>query len=573
MAAEPKGSFDLDSVSPEELDRIVTDMGGQRVFSRHYGVARSTLQLRLHKVHRDPFSFKPPPEPRKITVAPGEVRRFILTSAQDQTSIHDDFLTNLEAYRDHLAKTGPCEIMIAGYLYNKKLFGRGKAKDKDGKATDKNEEIPDWHYRIIPYLVNQRVRLGEGIEWCGEMNTLPTATNPLSGFETYTKERWGVFPHAKVQLQSVPTMKNSPAKQNMTTGSITRENYIARKAGIKASFYHEIAAVLVEVSGDGTFFCRHLLAEEDGSFMDLDVRVQTEKDDSPRKNTPFITTGNRVAAINWGDLHVAQIDPVVARASFGYWPQEERQANQPRLWHKVEPEVSGSILDTLQPVYQFFHDVCDFQARNHHNLRDPHLMFSLYVDGGDSVETELREVAQFIEATQRDFCQTIVVESNHDLALKRWLKEADYRHDPRNAEFFLACQRRTYQAIRQRDPDYSVFEYVLTDYFEDLSCEGVKFLREDESFLVMDIEKGMHGHLGANGARGSPKTFTRAGRKSTTGHTHSCQILDGAYVSGTTSKLCMGYNKGMSSWSHSHVITLANGQRQIITMQGGKWRL
>jgi hypothetical protein len=48
---------------------------------------------------------------------------------------------------------------------------------------------------------------------------------------------------------------------------------------------------------------------------------------------------------------------------------------------------------------------------------------------------------------------------------------------------------------------------------------------------------------------------------------------DGIYTSGTTSKLDMGYNKGLSSWSHSHVVTLPNGKRQIITLQNGRWRL
>lgn len=570
MPAEAKGTFDLDSVSPAELDRIVTEMGGQRQFSRHYGVARSTLQLRLHKVHRDPFSHIPPTEPKKIAVAPGTIHRFILTSAQTETAIHEEFLTNLEAYRDYLAKDGPCEIMISGYTYNKKMY-RGHAKDGDDRG--KHEKEPSHHYRVSPYVSNDRIRLGDKVDYCGEMNTQPTAVTPLSGFETYTKHRWGIFPHAKVQLQSVPTMKHAPAKLNMTTGSITLPNYVKKKAGIKAAFHHEVAALLVEMNDAGVFFCRHLFAEPDGSFMDLDVRVETRIDNSVRGNTPIITARHRIASINWGDLHVAQIDPIVAKACFGYYPLDDKGRGNGRRWGYAASDDPMTILDALRPSYQFFHDVCDFQARNHHNLRDPHHMFSLYVDGADSVETELHEVGDFIQQTRRDFCQTVIVESNHDLALKRWLKEADYRHDPRNAEFFLACQRRTYQSIREREHNFSVFEYVLTDHFDDISCEGVRFLREDESFTVMDIEKGMHGHLGANGARGAPKQFTRAGAKSTTGHTHAAQIIDGAYVAGTTSKLDMGYNKGLSGWSHSHVVTLHNGHRQIITMQGAKWRL
>ncbi|USN15469.1 hypothetical protein KIKIMORA_03270 [Brevundimonas phage vB_BpoS-Kikimora] len=563
MPVEPKGHFDLDSVTPEELDRIVTEMGGQRAFSRAYGVARSTLQLRLNKVTRDPYSFRPAPEPHVIEINQG-IRRFLLTSAQDETAIHEDFLTNLEAYRDYLRKDGPCEIMVSGYVYNKRLYW-GHEKDRNESA--RAERDPSWHYRITPYLTNKRVRLGEMMEFCGEMNTLPTAKTPLTGFETHTKHRWGVIPHAKVQQVSIPTMKGSPAKMLMTTGSVTLPNYVLKRAGITAAVHHTIGAVLVEIDGEGRQFARHLQAEDDGSFIDLDIRVQTWKDNSPRGNTPKITTGLGVVAMNWGDLHASQIDSDVSRACFGWFPVERDGKKTWSTWD------GPTILDTLRPTYQFFHDVSDFQARNHHNLRDPHHMFQLFCQGADTVEDELHEVGVFIEKTQRDFCQTVVVESNHDLALRRWLKEADYRHDPVNAEFFLACQRRSYQAIRERDHDFSIFEYVLTEHFADVKCEGVRFLREDESFMVMDIEKGMHGHLGANGARGNPRQFTRMGPKSTTGHTHSAQITDGAYVAGTTSKLDLGYNKGLSSWSHSHVVTLANGKRQIITMQGDKWRL
>lgn len=34
----------------------------------------------------------------------------------------------------------------------------------------------------------------------------------------------------------------------------------------------------------------------------------------------------------------------------------------------------------------------------------------------------------------------------------------------------------------------------------------------------------------------------------------------------------MGYNKGPSSWSHSHVVTYPNGKRAVVTMRGTRWR-
>lgn len=595
--SDKKLSFDLDSVSPDELAKLVNKAGSQRAFAKKYNIPRSTLQLRLHKVARDPYGHRPPPTARVIdTTEP--VSRFILTAAQDGTKLHHEFLDNLEAYRDYLSAFGPCEIMIAGFTYNKRLF-----ENHDPKKS------PFWSPRIRAYKVQERIRLGNRIDFCGEMNTLPTAVTPLTGFETYTRSRWGVFPHAKVQLRSVPTMKNSPAKIIMTTGAITKPNYVRKRAGIVASFHHALGAVLVEIAADGTFFCRHLLAEEDGSFYDLDRRVSTNKVEltveevkarkaeitalrakfgverfeaefDPRpdylthKNLPLVTAAHRVKAINWGDLHVAQIDPEVSAVSFGIAPTEQKTGGS-RVWVDVRDSklFDKPIIDVLRPEYQFFHDVADFQSRNHHNLRDPHHMYALHVEGVESVDSEMREVSFFIDRTKRPFCETVIVESNHDLALRRWLKEADYRQDPLNAEFFLACQLASYKAIRERRSDFSIFEHVLTDHYPLTPCEGVRFLREDESFMVLDIEKGMHGHLGANGARGSPASFIRAGSKSTTGHTHACEIRDGAYVSGTTSKLDMGYNRGLSSWSHSHVVTYPNGKRIILTLQNGKWHL
>jgi hypothetical protein len=34
----------------------------------------------------------------------------------------------------------------------------------------------------------------------------------------------------------------------------------------------------------------------------------------------------------------------------------------------------------------------------------------------------------------------------------------------------------------------------------------------------------------------------------------------------------LGYNVGLSAWSHSDIITYANGKRAIVTFFRGKWR-
>lgn len=541
-------SFDIYAIEPEELLRIVNKAGGQRAFSRKHGVKRTTLQNRLYSMRKDPLKHRPAPEVRQIMPL-GERGRLIISSAQDATKVHEPFLANLEAYSAWLQDDAPCEIMIGAYTYSKRLF--------EEHSTHKSI----FASQVEPYLVRDRIRIADQLDFCGEMNTLPTAENPLSGFHTYTRSRWGIFPHAKVQLVSVPTMKHSPAKMIMTTGSVTKPNYIPKKAGIKASFHHILGAVIVEVDTDGTFFCRHLIADDDGSFYDLDRRVANGE----------VTTGHRVTALTPGDIHVAQIDPTISGLTFGLAPSEERSYAK-RVWTSSPPEES--IVGALNPEFLFIHDVSDFRARNHHEIWDAHKRFAHFVEGTESVETELREVACFLDAVDRRFSDThvVVVESNHDQALMKWLKNADYRTDPPNAEFFLACQRRVYAAIREADEDFSIFEDVMRG-FEPHWCERVEFLREDNPFVIGGVEHSNHGHRGPNGSRGSVQGLTKIGPKVTMGHVHSCAIQDGVYASGTTSKLDLGYNSGPSSWSHTHVVQYANGKRALITIQGGRWKL
>lgn len=543
----------IEALPYKDLLALIDKEGGQRAFARTSGIARTSIQGIIERARLDQFKHKPAKQPRIENLAKGErVRRWIVTGAQDETRLHDGFLTNLEALTEALSEEGRCEIMIAGHTYEKRLY-------EDHRKT---EVI--WADRIVPYMVNERVRLGDVVDFCGEMNTLPTAKTPLTGFETYTRHRWGVFPHAKVQLRSVPTMKHEPSKQIMTTGVCTLPNYVQKRAGIEATFHHVVGAVLIEIRSTGEFFCRHLLAEEDGSFYDLDRRVENG----------VVTTGHRIEVLNPGDIHVAQIDPVASKSIWGFWPEGEGKT---RRWRYGSTE--DTLIAKLRPRYQFLHDSADFQSRNSHNLNDPHQMFALFVQDSESVEEELREVAMFTsEAAERahggegpDVCETVVVDSNHDGQLKRWLKTADYRYDPKNARFFLQCQLAQYESIESGLKDFSIFEAVMTTSFEEYSCAGVRFLKEDESFKVLGIEKGMHGHLGANGSRGSPHQFRRMGSKATTGHTHSCNIIDGIYTAGTTSKLDMGYNTGLSSWSHSLVVTYANGKRAILTLQNGRW--
>ena len=201
-------------------------------------------------------------------------------------------------------------------------------------------------------------------------------------------------------------------------------------------------------------------------------------------------------------------------------------------------------------------------------------MFRKFAQGQDSVRGELSRVAMFLSVeSARPFCQSIVVESNHDKALTRWLRESEFRADPQNAEFYLDAQRAVYASLRAGEPP-RLFERIMRQMGV---SRAVRFLGTGESFVTCKaaggVENGLHGHAGPNGARGTPSQFARLGRPTNTGHTHAAGIVDGAFTAGVSGKLRMGYNDdGPSSWSHSSILTYAYGGRAIVTLWNGKWR-
>lgn len=499
---------DTDDQSPEHEDGDITDDADLRP------VAGGTID---------------PPDRRR-----GDLRgkRFVFTSAQNNTYVHERFWEALKVFTEYNDAT----LVVGKFRYNKSGF-QNHTKDKDSEL---------WYDpKILPYVCDESMSVSEavnGLVWCGELDILPTAVNPFSGLDSYTHTASSIIPHAKVQLKSVPVLKGDPIKMLYSTGACTQRNYIQRKAGQKAEFHHVFGALFVEIDENGTEFCRQLIADSNGNFYDLTAKYSAEG----------VETDQRVEAINWGDIHAEMTDPVVRE--YG-WSTD-----------------SKSMLSSLQPKFQFVHDLTDFRARNHHNIKNPHFLAEMYFGGTDEVRIGMQDAAERLLELERSNCTTVVVESNHDQAFRRWLSEADISKDPANAEYFHTYNAKIYKAIRKGNPRLHVFEDAVRE-FADL--ENTVFLDEDDSFIICGkngIECGMHGHRGPNGARGNPNSLRTLGRKVNIGHTHSAAIMDGIYVAGISCVMDMGYNKGPSSWSQSHIITYPNGKRTIVTMKNGKWR-
>jgi len=548
-------------LTPEVCDKalaLVRQHGSIRAAARASGICFGTIRLRYKRalelglgsdsrpvldveplvrgrVHAMPRVEWPLPKRRNV-------QRYLFTCAQNNTHLHEQTWENLLA----LAAYYKARLCISRFTYDKASYGRLSVKPGKTATTEESAEL--WYDpRIAGYLVDESIVIAPGLVWCGEMNILPTAVRPLSGLESYTGRKSGIFPHVKFAMDSIASGKNEATKFNYTTGTITQRNYIAKKTGLKAEFHHGYGALLVEVDPEGNWYCRQINADSGGVLHDLTLRVEAGR----------VLPGQRVEGISWGDIHIGTVPADVLEMNWG----------------------KGGVIDVLKPKFQFMHDVLNFRSRNHHEMRDPHKMFEKYVEGTDGVVDELEAVAGFLTVRSwRTDCQTVVVDSNHDNAMTRWLREADYRCDPKNALFFLKAQLQVYQAIARRDKKFHVLEWAMNTLHPRGETKAIRFLRPDESFILCldangGIECGMHGHKGPNGARGSLFSLAKMGRKSNTGHSHSAGIIDGAYRAGVTGDFDQGYNIGPSSWSRTHIITYANGKRAMLTTWAGKWRV
>src|SRR5208337_956718 len=517
--------------------------GNISAVSRELGLTRKTIRYHLRKAGagQKPLAGGKQrggtKEVKEQLPESGRIKRYILTSAQNNTRVHDVLWSNVLA----LAKHYSAKIMVGTFSYNQNHYGTLAVK----RGTAKPAEDSLWFdSKLTEYLSDARTTLAPGLVWCGEMNIQPTDENPLSGLETYAGPASVIFPHTKIEMRSIATTVDVPVKFMYTTGAVTLMNYIQKKAGLKAEHHHRYAFLIVEVDSDGNWWVRQVAARKNGRVIqDLNILVNG----GSVQSTHF-----QVEAITWGDLHATMSEPSVVSASH-------------------------EMLDALHPNYQFIHDLMEGASINRHTRKhkDNHEAFDRWMRGLHRVDEEVKQTKALLDTYLRPWCQTVIPDANHDRKwFKLWLREFDYRVDPANAELFLRLQDFMYSEIRagKLSKNVNLTEYVFT-HEAGLEPGKVKFLLPDETFTVKEVECGMHGHLGPNGLFGTPSNLSKIGTKATIGDKHTAGIYHGLFVAGTSTKLTKdwGYTVGPSAWSWSHVVLYANGQRAIVTLKNGKW--
>jgi hypothetical protein len=452
--------------------------------------------------------------------------RYVITAAQNATGIHRGFFRSLLKY---------CEVNKAALII---VPFRYRNPTSVWSAADASQDW--WNEEIQDYLYDGHLYINENLQLRSDIKVTPTAVTPLSGFETITGSDSGIIAHPKIEMRCIATPANKMPKMMMTTGACTLMNYTDTKAGKKGEFHHTFGALVVEVEDDRTFHTRQINAMQDGSFCDLLSRYTGNK----------VSHYPRVEALVMGDTHVDFIDPDVYTATF---------------------EKDG-IIDALKPKKLVWHDLLDFFSRSHHC--DAVGNIAKAKTGRDDVRGEVERAVNFIVVNTPPKTVSVLVPSNHNEHLGRWIQDEDWKAEGINAEFYLETALAMVKSASV-DPIYGItyddpFHYWVNKL---QPKHKLRLLSRDTSDTSKSIELSMHGDKGLNGARGSLLALSKIGVKSIIGHSHTPGIRDGCYQVGTSSVLRRDWNAGPSSWMHTHAIVYPNGKRSLINMIGNEWRL
>tara|TARA_R110000772_G_scaffold17946_3_gene50089 strand:+ start:201114 stop:202817 length:1704 start_codon:yes stop_codon:yes gene_type:complete len=478
-----------------------------------------------------------------------KAKRFIITWAQNDTPIHLEFLNNIE----HYAKEINADIHVIA----------GRYKNPTSVFTDKSHDM--WSESVQQYLDAARHDIHKYVSIMSDVKVQPTAINPMTGLQGMSGINSCIFGSPKVQMEMIPVLEKAKPKMMLTTGACTVKNYTDSKAGKKGEFHHTLGFVIVEIKDDKIFYMRQVTAEDNGNFTDLyyNTRFKGTKE-------PIVFEGDTIAEQlgNKSDW---------VRAHCGARPVELVGKTTVKRIKKIEACILGDIhyghhdnrvlkktyklLDKVKPNHVILHDVFDGDSISHHAMKDPFIQYGKEVHGTNDLGREVDFMMKKLKKFEK-YDNVVIVRSNHDDFLDRWLKLGDWKKQPtyKNSPLYMEYSGILLRQYAETPED---IKGVIPELINRIFPKFITLGRRD-SYRVKDWELGQHGDYGSNGSRGSLVQMRKLNTKIVVGHYHSPGRKDGAIAVGTSTRLRVGYNQGPSSWAQSHVIIHEDGKAQHI---------
>jgi len=544
-----------DFIKQTYLDKSIKWEDRMKMLSEYTGKSSRTVQKWTAKLNlkQRPDVTSPEFEIAKNKKFNSRKNRFIITWAQNNTPVHEVFLKNLEAYAKHI--NADIHVIAGRYRNPTSIF------------TDIKHD--KWHHSVTKYLDAARHNVHKYLSIMSDVKVQPTAINPMTGMTGMSGINSCVFGSPKLQLEMIPVLEGNKPKMMMTTGACTKANYTDSKSGKQGEFHHTLGFVIIEIKDGETFFTRQVSADDEGNFTDLyndvwfdgeEVDVLFDDEDFPAiaktewnkanfgenprhwVGETIIERVTEVDACVLGDLHFGNEDPEVM-------------------------EGTKKLMYNLVPEHVILHDVFDGSSINHHESKDPFAQYRKEVKGTNDLKKEvdymLNELDMFV-----GYKNVVVVRSNHDDFLDRWLKNEDWKKMPtaKNSMEYMQYS----QILLRQYGEKSQVKGVIPELINNVYPDWITLGRSD-SYIVNGWELACHGDIGSGGSRGSLQQFRKLNTKIITGHSHTPGRKDGALAVGTSTIMRMGYNIGPSNWLQSHVIIHKSGKAQHVHFIDGEY--
>lgn len=374
--------------------------------------------------------------------------------------------------------------------------------------------------------------------------------NPLMGLNRLgPRGQSQIVGSPKLHSRTVPTIDNEINPHFlMTTGAVTDpiyngKLYIQERTNAIAAQDHVMGALILEktqgsietaLPGDpglsGFFHFRHVeYVPKMKGFTDINKFYRADG-----------VVNSDILALALPDVHVGVTDPNFVQSL-------------------------RTIIKTLRPRRIALHDLFNGHSVSHHERSKLINNAMKYKQGTLDLEAELKSVVVFLNSvlSMDPKLELRIVLSNHDLWLNRWLNDGAFMNEPHNRAIGLELAA---AMVRGESP----LEYALNKYGLEYPKRVV--LLQSGSWKEAGVEMGQHGHVGANGAKGSLNSMAIATDRSVFGHTHTNQRTRHSVNIGTATELRQDYNRdGASSWSHSFAAISSNGEIQVFVLRFGEW--
>lgn len=448
----------------------------------------------------DPEQF----EKAKIRELNKEKQTFIITWAQNGTKPHKEFFNNIKAYANY--RNADIHVIA------------GRYKNPTSVFTDRKYDT--WDEELTPYLDANRHIIHGNLSIMSDIKIQPTAINPMTGMVGFSGQNSCIFGSPKIQFEVIPALNGYEPKKMWTTGACTVSNYTDSKTGKHGEFHHTLGFVIIEIDGNITHV-RQVTAAKDGSFSDLFYNVKKQK----------LNMNYTIEGVVLGDIHLGDLDEEVF-------------------------EQTLDLLNKLTPKFVVIHDLFNGHSISHHDANNPIKQHQKSLENKNSLSVEIDEMKKWVDNMSKKF-NLVIVRSNHDDFVDRWILNSDWKKDIKNAYDYIQYTK----ILLENKAPKGIIPYIINEQNPDVIT-----LDRDESFKIKEWEVGLHGDMGQNGSKGSLSQFRNLNTKMITAHTHSPARKDGALAVGTMSKLRVGYNQGASSWLHSNVIIHNDGKAQHINI-------